>query len=89
MNSFGFFYFMYIACIDVAIVDMPFGMRCGNTKLWKRSYPILLAQLARVLRVGNHEENSGLALWKLWEAHEGGKVVLMTALRKLLRQVHA
>ena len=39
-------------CVDAAVVDLPFGVSCGNAGLNKRLYPRALAELARVLRPG-------------------------------------
>ena len=71
--------------VDVAVVDLPFGVRCGNTELNKKLYPAALAELARVLRpaqrVGCAKQSAGDG-----DDGSGGRLVLMTLARRLLFQ---
>lgn len=70
------------ACVDAAIVDLPFGQRCLSIKKLQVLYPRALAQLARALRAGGRavlltleagELERALAsqrpLWTTLEAH--------------------
>ena len=59
------------ASVDAAVVDLPFGVRCGSSNLNKRLYPHALSELARVVRPAD-------------ESNGGGRVVLMTSQKKLL-----
>ena len=67
-------------CVDVAVVDLPFGVRCGSSSLNKRLYPYALSELARVVRPAAAGADSGGG---------GGRVVLMTSQKKLLYQTVA
>jgi hypothetical protein len=112
------------------VVDMPFGIRCGNVKHWRRMYRPFVSELARVMRppppppqpprlpdpdlptnttaassdVESHCPAEGSTEqqrqqmrqqqiveqpmdWEAWQAFGAGKAVLMTALRRVLRQV--
>ena len=40
------------ACVDGAVVDLPFGMSCGSSTLIHSILPKVLAELFRVVRVG-------------------------------------
>ncbi|RHZ03579.1 hypothetical protein DYB26_005482, partial [Aphanomyces astaci] len=39
------------ACVDRILVDMPFGIRCGNSVNNSKLYPKAIAEMARVLRL--------------------------------------
>ena len=85
-------------CADVAVVDLPFGVRCGSADLNERLYPAALAELARVLRPGGRLVLMTLARkllfatvleaarwWHALEAHEaniGGLCVVVLVLRR-------
>lgn len=58
-----------LGCVDVAVVDLPFGERCGNKGQLGRLYSAALAQLARALRTG------GRAVLLTLEADELRKAV--------------
>ena len=40
------------SCADLIISDLPFGQKCMNSKKLRQFSPLLLAEVARILRVG-------------------------------------
>jgi len=36
--------------VDIIVVDLPFGMRCGKTSQWRKLYPLAFQEMARVIR---------------------------------------
>jgi len=69
----------------VICVDMPFGMRCGNAKQMRRLYPGLIKELTRVLRVPPSSREQPPRSLSEWQTHTGGRMILMSTLRKILR----
>ncbi|CAM9886776.1 unnamed protein product [Choristocarpus tenellus] len=41
------------SCVDIMVVDMPFGVSCGTPSANRRLYPNALTEMARVLRPGS------------------------------------
>jgi SAM-dependent methyltransferase len=87
-------------CVDVAVVDLPFGVSCGNAGLNRRLYPLALAELARVLRPGGRlvlmtlgrkllqaalAAQAAAAHWAAMEAHEVNVGGLCCAVLVLVR----
>ncbi|RHY06559.1 hypothetical protein DYB25_009716 [Aphanomyces astaci] len=67
------------ACVDRILVDMPFGIRCGNSVNNSKLYPKAIAEMARVLRL------HGIAVFM--RSCDDGLVLLVMSKKLLMHSV--